>query len=194
MSPQLTKKDRPNSRAKLLQAATEIVAERGGGRLTLDAVAERAGISKGGLLYNFPSKDALLSAMIADMVAYYEQLRDSHYAALLPQPHRFAHAMLATLNDFNTHDRKVAQGLLATISEHPDLLQPVREKIAETFARLQRESEDPGRAVLAWLAMEGLCNLDLLTLSPLSETQRLWAIAAVHTLLEGQPVGPPPAS
>ena len=32
--------------------------------LTLDAVAERAGVSKGGLLYHFPSKESLLQAMV----------------------------------------------------------------------------------------------------------------------------------
>ena len=40
----------------------------GAGKLTLDAVAERAGLSKGGLLYNFPTKDALLQAMIQRMM------------------------------------------------------------------------------------------------------------------------------
>ena len=40
----------------------------GSGRLTLEAVAERAGLSKGGLLYNFPNKEALLQAMIQRMI------------------------------------------------------------------------------------------------------------------------------
>src|SRR3989337_1315491 len=51
---------RKSSREKILDAAAELVAEIGAGRLTLEAVAERAGLSKGGLLYNFPTKAALL--------------------------------------------------------------------------------------------------------------------------------------
>ena len=53
---------RKSSREKILDAAAELVAEIGAGRLTLEAVAEKAGLSKGGLLYNFPTKDALLQA------------------------------------------------------------------------------------------------------------------------------------
>lgn len=37
--------------------------EAGAGQLTFDAVAERAGVSKGGVLYCFPSKAALIAAM-----------------------------------------------------------------------------------------------------------------------------------
>ena len=36
--------------------------------LTLEAVAREAGVSKGGLLYHFPSKEALISGMIGRLV------------------------------------------------------------------------------------------------------------------------------
>ncbi|MBQ0819063.1 helix-turn-helix transcriptional regulator, partial [Microvirga sp. HBU67558] len=55
---------RKSSRERILDAAAELVSEIGSGRLTLDTVAERAGLSKGGLLYNFPTKDALLQGMV----------------------------------------------------------------------------------------------------------------------------------
>ena len=59
---------RKSSREKILDAAAELVSEIGSGRLTLDAVAERAGLSKGGLLYNFPTKEALLQGMIQRLI------------------------------------------------------------------------------------------------------------------------------
>ena len=55
----------PSSR--LLDVAGELVAESGVMALTLDAVAKRAGVSKGGLLHHFPSKHALLMAMVEDI-------------------------------------------------------------------------------------------------------------------------------
>jgi AcrR family transcriptional regulator len=42
----------------------QLVADQGASSLTLDAVAQAAGVSKGGLLYHYPNKDALLAAMI----------------------------------------------------------------------------------------------------------------------------------
>lgn len=51
------------TRARLLDAAKQILVEQGAGRLTLDAVADLAGVSKGGLLYHFPSKAALVEGL-----------------------------------------------------------------------------------------------------------------------------------
>ncbi len=54
---------RPSNRAKILQAAVEVVEREGVSRLTLEAAAEEAGITKGGLLYHFETRDALLTAI-----------------------------------------------------------------------------------------------------------------------------------
>jgi AcrR family transcriptional regulator len=188
----LTKTERPNSRQKLLDAATHIVAERGGGKLTLDAVAARAGVSKGGLLYNFPNKQALLTAMVDGMIAHYMQLRESHYNALPASSNRFVKAIVACLLDFSESERQVAQGLLASISEQPDLLRPVRAKLRETIARIGRESEHPERAMLAWLVVEGMWNMDLLTTNPLTDAQRAWVLGAVEDLLDAAEIRPLP--
>lgn len=46
-----------------MDAARRILVEQGAGHFTLDAVAELAGVSKGGLLYHFPSKAALVEGL-----------------------------------------------------------------------------------------------------------------------------------
>ncbi|TIP57248.1 MAG: helix-turn-helix transcriptional regulator, partial [Mesorhizobium sp.] len=53
---------RTNSRDRILAAAADVARESGPGSLSLDAVASRAGVSKGGLLYNFPTKAKLMQA------------------------------------------------------------------------------------------------------------------------------------
>ena len=47
----------------LLDAAEAVVAREGITRLTLDAVAAEVGLSKGGVLHHFPTKDRLVEAM-----------------------------------------------------------------------------------------------------------------------------------
>ncbi|GAA4734552.1 TetR/AcrR family transcriptional regulator [Isoptericola chiayiensis] len=54
----------PAARAKVLAAFTEILVTTGERAATLDAVADRAGVSKGGLLYHFGSKDALVDGLV----------------------------------------------------------------------------------------------------------------------------------
>lgn len=54
----------PHARDKVLSAYVNLLVE-GERSATLDAVAARAGVSKGGLLYHFASKDALAEAVLA---------------------------------------------------------------------------------------------------------------------------------
>jgi AcrR family transcriptional regulator len=51
----------------ILQAARRVVQKSGVSRLTLETVAAEAYMSKGGLLYHFPSKDALLRGLISSI-------------------------------------------------------------------------------------------------------------------------------
>ncbi len=53
---------RPSNREAILDAFERILIDRGAAEATVEAVAEAAGVSKGGLLYHFPSKDALFDA------------------------------------------------------------------------------------------------------------------------------------
>src|SRR5919106_665839 len=61
------------ARERILEAAERVVADIGAARLTLDVVAQSAGVSKGGLLYHFPSKESLLSALAQRYVHSMEQ-------------------------------------------------------------------------------------------------------------------------
>ncbi|GED11834.1 MAG: TetR family transcriptional regulator [Cellulosimicrobium sp.] len=53
----------PAARAKVLRAFASLLVEQGERAATLEAVADRAGVSKGGLLYHFGSKAALADGL-----------------------------------------------------------------------------------------------------------------------------------
>ncbi len=55
-------------RRALLDCAAQIAAEQGAQAITIQAVAERAGVTKGGLLHHFDSKQALLAAVFSDLL------------------------------------------------------------------------------------------------------------------------------
>ena len=56
-----------NNRAKILTAAQEEFAERGFRDAKIDAIAERAGFTRGAVYSNFPGKRALYFAVLADL-------------------------------------------------------------------------------------------------------------------------------
>lgn len=56
------------SRARLLDAAADVVARRGYERASVDEIAEAAGLSKGTLYWNFASKAELFQALLEERV------------------------------------------------------------------------------------------------------------------------------
>lgn len=57
------------SRERILDAYADVLTVDGERHATIEAVAARAGVSKGGLLYHFPSKDQLSEALCDRLVA-----------------------------------------------------------------------------------------------------------------------------
>ncbi|QOR47901.1 TetR/AcrR family transcriptional regulator [Trueperella pecoris] len=62
-----------SAKEKLLDAFEDILIEQGESATTLDAVAKRAGVSKGGLLYHFPSKAALVDGLAGRLAALMDE-------------------------------------------------------------------------------------------------------------------------
>ena len=169
----MTKPGRPSSRKAILDAATELLAEMGAGHLTLEAVAQRAGVSKGGLLYNFPTKNALLAAMIDAQMSWAKALiaeLENTKGISLPQIRRQFEARLSWMCDMA--DDRTAHGMLAALVEQPELLEPVRQLHHAFWERVKTTTNDPPMLWLAWLASEGLIFSELLGLSPLSPKER----------------------
>lgn len=66
-NPYMRKKQPEQVRRALLDAATQILVTRGAAALTIQAVAEAAGVTKGGLFHHFASKQALIAALHKDL-------------------------------------------------------------------------------------------------------------------------------
>lgn len=53
------------SRERILESAQELILSRGFSSMTVDAICQSAGITKGGFFHHFPSKEALGEAVLA---------------------------------------------------------------------------------------------------------------------------------
>ncbi len=148
-------------RDRLLDAAASLVPRRGAGELTLDAVAERAGVSKGGLLYHFPSKDALIQAMIARMV---DAFNSELHAQIAKEPvgsGRITRAIVKVGFDHPKEmlqkDERLRRALLAAVSSKPSLLEPVRANFKRWRNELEKDGLPKGVSLLALAVMDGVC-------------------------------------
>ncbi|EWY39353.1 TetR family transcriptional regulator [Skermanella stibiiresistens SB22] len=146
---------------RLLDVAGEIVGEDGVAALTLDAVAKRAGVSKGGLLHHFPSKQALLAAMVETMADRFMRTADELGEDDPDQRGRAARAYVRTaFSEPDTEIRRWA-ALSAAFMSDPNLLDGWRERLREVRARDREECADPIAALVARLAADGLWLADV---------------------------------
>jgi AcrR family transcriptional regulator len=176
-------------RTRVLDAAEAIVQSRGVARLTLGAAARDAGVSKGGLLYHFASKEALLDAMLRRLAAFMER---EYRACVEAQPEgagRVARAMLewgfgeGEHACDERHDRAAAV-FLAAFHHDPALLDPVREVIARMRQDIAADGLAPGHGNAINAAGDGMFMARIFRLYTPGEDERRAMRAALERLLE----------
>ena len=93
-----------NVRETVLAAAQSVISQQGASHLTIDAVAAEAGISKGGLLYHFPSKDAVWREVLQECQKdFIQNCRREFWAD--PRPDRPGRIHRAWIRVFREADR-----------------------------------------------------------------------------------------
>lgn len=158
-------RERSEAQDRLLDAAESVVARAGVGNLTLEAVAREAGVSKGGLLYHYPSKSALVTAVVARLGERCEGDQGQALADEGPGPGAFTRAFLATRCRLLGPDEiPLHTALLAAAGTDPQYLEPIRARAREWQARLEADGIDPAIATIVRLAIDGLCLGNLLGL------------------------------
>ncbi|MEE4250819.1 MAG: TetR/AcrR family transcriptional regulator [Alcanivoracaceae bacterium] len=176
---------RPSTRDVILDAAQRIAAERGAGRITLDEVARESGLSKGGLLYHFAGKEALIQGMLERLIERSSAVREEQAHSLADKPHATLRALLATRNRDDVLDPHVAMAILAAAAEQPGLLDPLRQHIAHVRDLIIAESGDHPHFWLLWAAADGLLFQQLLGIAPFLAEQRDAMHQQLQLLAEG---------
>lgn len=177
------------ARTRILDAAERIVVSKGVGGLTLEAAAREAGVSKGGLLYHFASKEALVSGMLERGAEFVATSFDATVARQPEGPHRVARAIVAwafgeeeTSPGSEPIDR-LAAVCLAAFHHDPALLDPMR-KVAERMkAELLADGTPPGPALAVLTASDGLFMAHIFGLYRHTDAERTALRATLEALL-----------
>jgi AcrR family transcriptional regulator len=182
------KTPRTNSREKILTAAAAVARENGPGNLSLDAVANRAGVSKGGLLYNFPTKAKLMQALVENYLKEFEQALEVESAANSKESLLAIYIRLSTRECEKTHPS--ASWIFSAVAEDPDFLAPIKSFRRQLFDRLKAETPDLNALLVAYLAIEGMRSLNLFDFDLLSEREREMLTSSLLEIVETGPVPP----
>jgi AcrR family transcriptional regulator len=171
---------RPSKRTQLLDAAIVVIRRDGASALTLDAVAAEAGVSKGGVLYHFASKRALIDGLLGRWLDDFEDRLDGE--DLLP-----AYVRACDLSGADPDHAASEFGLLAGMIEEPEVLAVVRERYEQWMARMLADADDPVDAWLVRLAADGLWYSDLLGIAAPQGADRRRLIERLVALAQGGP-------
>lgn len=146
-------------RMALLDCAQKIALERGLAGLTIQAVADAAGITKGGLFHHFSSRQALLKGMYEDIAGKLDLKVDQIIAADKNEWGCFTRAYLGALLSPESLKRKSPMALLAiALIDEPQLDPPWLDWLSGRLTRHAKTDSHPVLEVVrfaadgAWLA------------------------------------------
>jgi AcrR family transcriptional regulator len=173
----LMKARRANSREKILAAAADVARETGPGSLSLDAVASRAGVSKGGLLYNFPTKAKLMQGLVEDYLRAFEAALESRTTDVSGESPLAAYIRLSA-NEWEKPQPSTSW-IFSAIAEDPDFLTPIKSFKRQLFERLKADAPDLKALLICYLAIEGLRSMNLFDSVVLSQDERRLLVSSL---------------
>lgn len=150
---------------QILEAALDIVREEGTHKLTIDAVAKAAGISKGGVLHHFSTKEALISGTVrygvADLYCELKQHEavDGSQSVLLK--------LVGFAEELYRDKKGFPRSVLITTSENAEANQSASEFVGQLLKEMSSETS-PARAEMVFFAVFGLLVAQSFNLAELS--------------------------
>jgi AcrR family transcriptional regulator len=167
---------------KILEAAESIVKMHGAAHLTFDELAKVSGVTRGGITYHFPTKEALLEALVARDVAQWARRLVSHREALGDVPGADVIAQLRSSVEPDPERRRLIGGMLSAVAHDPTLLKPVRAFMRDS---VPIRSVPDGAALRLWilrLASEGLFWTDMMKCTDLPDALRQRLVSEIEAL------------
>lgn len=157
---------RPNNRAKALDAVMAVIKRDGVTAVTFDAIAEETGLTRGGLLYHFPSREHLMREAHKHIASQWEaEMQEIAGGSDAPPKVRYAAYIRTCANTAN----RVQLLLMLESMDDPELGRPWRD-VHDRWA--PPVPDDDSKAAqdlfLARLAAEGLWIHEAITKRPLS--------------------------
>lgn len=164
---------RASSYNTIIDAAEAVVIEAGASHMTLDAVATKAGVSKGGLLHHFPNKVALLVAMVERQIKMHQDARKRALKSIRKGPCRELKSFVVmAARERNPIHNRLGASMSAAISHDPRLNEPIRKVVQETYVKFAESNIGFERAAIIALAVDGMKLQEMLSISPFSEDER----------------------
>ncbi len=163
---------KPNCKEVILDAAEAVVMEMGAVHMSLDVVARKARVSKGGLMYHFTTKKSLLKAMIERLVKQYYKDRAVVLEKIKEGKGRLLKAGILTALAPDKKRDRMGLSILVVAAHDPELLKSLKDAHRDHLNELTGSGLTLERAAVISLASDGLMLSEMLGFSPYSLAQK----------------------
>ena len=161
------------TRRKAIEAAFALLTREGVKGLTFDSLAQESGISKGGLMHQFRTKNGVLKALLDFQRQDFDRIARNHLASDgASKTEQILSMQIAMYRAASNQSHSVARAILAALVENPELLTESRESEIAKMKKLQDDAVDPELALVRYFAASGIAFNVLLGLSPISKAAR----------------------
>jgi AcrR family transcriptional regulator len=151
-----TKEEAMKTREAVLKAASQIIVRLGISAFTIDAVAQEAGITKGGVMHHFPSKEALVDGLIDQVTDLFNAWLETELAAEPEgRPGRWLRAYVRTIFSVKFEEMNLIPALAAAVAAHPETIERIRRSMEASQIAVLQDGVDPTVATIIRLAVDG---------------------------------------
>ncbi len=167
---------------KIIAAAKTLIAREGINALTMEAVAEAAGISKGGVLHHFRSKEALLAELVSREL---EADRRDSAREMDVDPGAPRRALLGILRAGARHyagELGFPPALLAAAIGHAPCVAAISAAMKQALDEAAAEAERPDEARALLFACWGLQMFRTLGFEPLADDEASRVFRAIEQM------------
>ncbi len=171
----------------ILDAAERVVMKLGAAGLSIDAVAQEAGISKSMVVYDHKSKSALLEALIDRRVTQELERQTTLVAEATDTPHPELFGRIkAAERVVDDTERAVAMAISASVSSEEKLQKQMRDWTLSDLQAMEKGPK-PDAALMAYLALSGFYFTELFGFHQWSPEEQSKILEGVRTIYASYP-------
>ena len=172
-----------------MQAAQSIIFEEGTDALTIDRVIAKAGISKGAFVYHYPTRQALIEALVDSYVAHIDDVQTEYEMMarqVINEVSPFIESYANCYRDFSAGLCDSGQSILLALTmastQNRELLKPLQTWYRDYFDRIRTEPCGNPMAIAVTLMFDAMFFHHLFGTDVLTDDERLEIIDIARRL------------
>jgi AcrR family transcriptional regulator len=147
-------KHKDNAREKLMRAMLDIVGDEGAAALTYDSLVARSGLTRGGVMYHFPSKESMLQGLVEHYMQQELGKVQARWESYGKTVDGLLRAELECAREADQNDQHVSVSLLPVILQSPAMMANIRHVVEGRYTQLDEATAGFEQAAIALLVID----------------------------------------